>query len=453
MYQFNYIYVDDDLEMILENIAEKINLNKKINKKIDNRIVFYDYWGLETRGLTSQYIKALIDLGFKILYVTPCTNVFEKNSFLMKLNKENKLEILFINESRNLFTQEIRKAVETITEFSPVYSFIHTTPYDVIGVVIFLKLKGVVTRYLINLTDHAFWIGKSCADYFIEFRSYGYNISNKYRNIDKDKLIILPYYPYDVNAKFEGLPLRLEEKKYVLSGGALYKIYGSNIYTNLVNYILEKYADMYVVFIGYGDVKPLKYRIKKEYWNKRFFFLNERKDFNEIIKRCYFYLGTYPVSGGLMTQYAIKNKKIVLSYNDKNLPCNDLEGFFIDDTKEKNKITFCNYNELLAAIDEIIKDPCLLKKREKKVDYSIISENEFKEELKACIKTNNTKFSYMKKNINVNIGAFSSLYLELENKYLKNYYLTFFSKETSMFMKFPFYYLKGLYKNITKKIR
>lgn len=40
-----------------------------------------------------------------------------------------------------------------------------------------------VRKYLINLTDHAFWLGTSCTDYLVEFRNYGINVSRSKRGL------------------------------------------------------------------------------------------------------------------------------------------------------------------------------------------------------------------------------------------------------------------------------
>lgn len=56
------------------------------------------------------------------------------------------------------------------------------------------------------MTDHAFWLGRFAFDYCIEFRVYGYNISIQKRKIEKEKILMLPYYPVIRKEKYQGLP-------------------------------------------------------------------------------------------------------------------------------------------------------------------------------------------------------------------------------------------------------
>lgn len=71
---------------------------------------------------------------------------------------------------------------------------------------IWIKYKSLVKRYLINPTDHAFWLGKSCLDFSIEFRDYGCNVSNKFRSIENNQIIKQIYYPILISSDFKGLP-------------------------------------------------------------------------------------------------------------------------------------------------------------------------------------------------------------------------------------------------------
>lgn len=63
MYSFNIIYTDDDMENMLSEIGE-------ILLKPNNKVIFYDYLVIDNRGLTQQYITALIELGYEILLIT-----------------------------------------------------------------------------------------------------------------------------------------------------------------------------------------------------------------------------------------------------------------------------------------------------------------------------------------------------------------------------------------------
>ena len=145
----------------------------------------------------------------------------------------------------------------------------------------------------------------------------------------------------------------------IFSGGSLYKIYGSEVFFELVRYILDNHKDTIFLYLGNGDSKPIEKFIRNNKYENRFYYYKERKDINEVFKRCYFYLGTYPVTGALMSQFAVVNKKIPLQYSDKEILCNRIEELFIN--SENIKFTFGNIEEI-EEIDKLICSKNLLKK-------------------------------------------------------------------------------------------
>ena len=98
------------------------------------------------------------------------------------------------------------------------------------------------SRFLINLTDHAFWLGTCCIDYCLEFRDYGYTISLQKRKINSEKLLYQPYYPIADSSEYLDLPFSLINNKIILTGGAFYKMYGEDdIFFNILQNLLSTY--------------------------------------------------------------------------------------------------------------------------------------------------------------------------------------------------------------------
>lgn len=73
LYESNQYYVDNDLENAL------LNIQKQLQKKCDfeeikdvntKTVLFYDGFGLDSRGLAYIYLKALVNLGYKVIYMT-----------------------------------------------------------------------------------------------------------------------------------------------------------------------------------------------------------------------------------------------------------------------------------------------------------------------------------------------------------------------------------------------
>jgi len=421
MYNFNVKYTDAGIENLIVKISRKIFNNEKnvFNAEYeDKKIIFYDYFALDNRGLTQQYLRGLMDLNYEILYITYHLNDKNKSTNIInELNEYGKSRIYYI-KNKNYIKASI-ELYYAIKDFKSNKALIHTSPFDMIGLTTFAFLENKINRFLINITDHAFWLGKSSADYFIEFRSYGFNISVKYRGIDKEKLLILPYYPIqDHKIKFQGFPFDSKNKKIIFSGGSLYKIYGSNFFFNTIKHLLDRHNNVVFLYAGNGDSKPLNNFIKTNGYHNRLFHITERKDITQIFKKCYFYLGTYPISGGLMAQYAVANGKVPICYANKEPSINFIEKLFVN--TNETKFTYTDIKSYYGEIDKLISNPEYLRSRELQLNGLLISEDEFSNELSSCITEGKTKFTPDK--VDIDSAEANQTYLDLANNYPTRYY-------------------------------
>ncbi len=122
-------------------------------------------------------------------------------------------------------------------------AFLYITPYDVASIMAFISWAGIVERYQINLTDHAFWLGARTFDYSLEFRDYGGYISKNYRGIDGEKIFVQPYYPkINDDTEFQGFPFEKNDNDFVIfSGGSIYKTIDKDMtYYKMVDRILSE---------------------------------------------------------------------------------------------------------------------------------------------------------------------------------------------------------------------
>ncbi|GHV44585.1 hypothetical protein AGMMS49546_28790 [Spirochaetia bacterium] len=442
MYNFNIFYYDWDFETLLGEISKKIKMNKSNSmfSRMKNRVVFYDYFSNDNIVLTQQYLQGLMDNNYEILYVT-LQEKSDKMAFIMeKLNKYG--ADIYFAKGKNKYTL-CKEIIEKILEYGASKILYQTVPWDSVGPVVlsFFDNSGI-DRFLINLNDHAFWLGCKCADYILEFRSYGVNISIDNRNIDIDKLIVLPYYPTKrKEISFNGFPFDSDKKKIIVSGGALYKIYGSDIFFSIVKYILDKYQDTIFYYLGDGDTKPLQQFINSNNYSQRIFYERPRNDINEIIKRCYFYLGTYPICGGLMTQIAVVNGKIPVAFTEKQYPMNIIDELLINN--EWQGFTFYSLEDLFKEIDELMTNENYYNNRTNDLKNKIISVYEFSEVLYSAIENRKTNFNY--KRYNIDIENFSELYFKQENNYLHNYLnFFFFTRNPLLPIIYPQYFVKKL---------
>lgn len=409
LYNYNITYKDDRLEKLLCQLSSEITVPSFI--KDNRRITFLDSFAMDNRGLSLIYVRALIKLGYDIQYITYCSKDDKMPRIRKELTKNSNNEIVYLKEMELETSQKI---VNSISRFGAKKILMHITPWDTCCLVALYALENQVERYMINITDHAFWLGKDCLDYSIEFRNYGYSISKRERNIPENKLLILPYYPAKTEKAFQGFPFETENKKIIFSGGSLYKTSGSPIFWDTIRYILDNYEDTIFLYAGNGNTNEMEEFIKDNRFEKRFFLIRERLDLDEIMKRCYFYLSTYPICGGLMAQYAVANGKIPVTYADGNDLSNEVDGLFINTNGKK--LSFNDWKDMLQEIDKMLLDEEYLKKRETQWMKYLPTEKEFTEQLHLLLENHQTR--YEKKMLDIDIYKFSDFYFKSrENTY------------------------------------
>ncbi len=386
-YSINCKLTDDRLEEITKEISLKYLGHTTIETSHKDKIIFYDNFGLANRGLANIYVKALEKMGYKIVWIlyayAPDVNEIQE----MYKEKEN-ISFRIIPQKPILERMKILRDI--IKEVSPQNLFVYTQPNDADGVGTISTIEGKISRYLIDLTDHAFWLGKCAVDWVIGFRNYGYNVAVQYRKISSDKIIILPYYPDSRSEKpFNGMPFDTEQYEFVFSGGSPYKIEGDTAYKEIVEYLLKKYTFIRFVYACYGTNQTLE-ELKEEFPD-RFFKIDERNDLDEVLKHAKFYLSTYPIGGGLMIQYALQNECITLSLCDEDCVISDPKSFML--YPEKVNFVYYNKADLLAEIDHLMCDEKHYVNSKSNIKQQVISEDDFITQLGYILNKKKTRFS------------------------------------------------------------
>lgn len=407
LYETNLYYVDQDLENNLKMISK--NFYKQECKCCDsNSILFYDGFGLDNRGLAQIYLKALCKIR-KVYYIT-YSDRRESIPNILKILQANDGEALFIKRKMACPIKSIHQLQQMVERIRPKDFFFYSTPDDVVGTTILYAYEGKLTRYQINLTDHAFWLGAQCIDKCIEFRSYGANISSEYRHIARNKIALVPFYPIiDYDRKFDGYPFEIRNnQKVIFSGGALYKTFGKgNKYYQIVDYILKNYEDTIFWYAGFGNCVEMN-KIAVKYPN-RVYVTSERSDLYEVLKHCYFYLSTYPLCGGLMFQYSVKAGKVPITLRDSEVT----DGFLID--QDNLGIQFDSMDDLNREIDHMMNDECYTHEKGEKLKSSVISEKDFNDEIEKLLNDQVSKYeiSY----VHIDSSEFQQTYMDnLTNK-------------------------------------
>lgn len=407
-YEWNQFYTNDFLEDKVSQLAQlvvpKIEVNEHSNEI--KTILFYDGFGLDSRGLALIYLKALAQMDCRVIYLTNSRSM-GKQPLIQNIIVESSIIREYFNA-----TDSYRKKTETIKnicmKYNPGVAFLYTTPWDVSGISVFQQMVGV-KRFQINLTDHTFWLGRNAFDYCIEFREYGKYISESYRGIASNKLKKLPYYSYvDENIPLKEVPFDMDKYKIICSGGALYKTLDDNkTFYKIIDTILKKYNDVLFLYIGNGDDTQLQ--LLKQQYDERVQYLRERDDFFQIMKRSYLFINTYPVSGALMTQYAAMAGLLPVTL------LHDDESQLILNNHKELGIEFNSVDELCEEIDRLLVDKEYIKCKKKLLINSVISEEQFNNEIKKLINDGDTSFNF-ESNSKFIVSKFQEIYETAFNK-------------------------------------
>lgn len=370
LYTTNIYYVDDDLEYYLKKVSDVLIAQKYEKKDTTDTLLFFDGFGLNDRGLAQIYLKALCSIKH-VVYVTfkDCVSSIPDIINILDLSKS---KIATIDKRDGNYIRQIEQLNQIVLKEKPQSFFFYSEPDDVIATVIMNAYKGILNRYQINLTDHAFWLGARCIDYCIEFRDYGASVSKYYRGIEENKIVKLPFYPLlHEERQFQGYPFSVnDDSKVIFSGGALYKtLGGDNKYYKIVDHLLENNNDVIFWYAGHGDDRELKKIISK--YPERVYHTNERSDLYQVLKHCVFYLSTYPICGGLMYQYAAKAGKVPLTLKYDEIT----DGFLLN--QESSNIEFDTLEQLLSEADELLRNEKYRERRALEMRNLVISEHEF----------------------------------------------------------------------------
>lgn len=430
-------FTDEELEKIVRKIAEKCPGSKY--EAESNTVLFYDEPGFDLRALGIVYLKGLAMAGFRVVFITRSESK-DKQPILHKALQD--YDIIYEYYPMNAsYSSQVRNLSSLILKYKPFAVLAHSSAFDPVWPTVFSAFSGCFERYVVNLTDHGFWLGKDSIDYVLEFRDFGASISLDHRKLPLSKLIKLPYYPYiDKAIEFQGLPFD-ENSRFIFTGGSLYKTLSEDHkYYRMVGTLLEEFPDLKYLYAGYGDDTDL--RAMSDQFPGRVFHIKERTDLYQIMKRCTFYMNSYPVVGGLMTQYAAASGKLPLTLNHAGRA----NGMLIDD--ERAGVFFTDSEKLMNEARRLLSDEAYLAQRSQEIEQEVLTPEQFSQELRSALTQHTT--SYQITHLSLNVESLHKEHAYMFNE--SNLYLAITQKRHKKLVRyFPLLFIKKAMNKIRKK--
>lgn len=403
-YEYNQIYTDIGIEDELLVIKESI-LKKSVYKTDKKCVFFYDGFGMDLRGLAVIYARALNECGYHIVYACP-SNARGRIPHIIAEFDLDKTNIIYIEDNQS-HMDKIKQINSIFMQYRPNVAFFYTYPSDVEGAIAFSN-NLLTTRFQLDLTDHAYWIGLNAFDYTINGRDMGASIAHFGRGIPQNKIIKLDCTLYINKDKCnDTLPFDINTEKYIFTGGSLYKTLGDKnlYYYHTIDYILKNFIDIKFLYAGSGDSKEINKLIDK--YPKRVYLIDERPDFYELIRNCVLYLNSYPMFGGLMMRYAALAGKIPITLKHNN----DADGILIN--QENLGIEFDNYDCFIDEIYKLLSNDEYRREKERGLIGAVMTETDFVRNLKLLIEEHKTEYTFGE------IKRFDTT--EFRNEYKKRY--------------------------------
>lgn len=447
-YLFNWIYADEELEEQLKTLSYRMIRSTPLDPR-KGRIVLYDSFATDNRGLTQQYIRALKAQNSEFLFIFENENPKTSQAIRAELEQYGKCEIHSMDSTLSL-VEWVSTLYERIHSYQPEKLLMHLSPWAAEAIIAFHALAPI-TKYQINLTDHAFWLGVKCLDYSLEFRDYGCTVSIAKRGLAESQLLINPYYPIIARVPFKGLPAETESRVVIFSGASFYKVYGRNdAFLYLVKRMLDENPEAVIIFAGNGEGRKIHNFIRDQGLERRFILIGNRSDINEVFARCDIYLGTYPIAGGLMSQFAAANAKPIVAFTTPDIPCNFVEGIVCH--KKRVDITSTDENLFLTEVRKLVTDKTYRQQKGRLLREALIAPDDFNANFNSIMTARQSAYEWDFEEINYQ--AFTDLYLEVENNYqdpFKRLFLKTF--KVRVLFAFPLLALKSLPKVLFRQFK
>ncbi len=318
-------WCDDELENLLLQIGMKIrddNSSKK-NTGGSKKITFIGSNIMVKKGLCAGHCGVLKQwaelLGYdsqkQSLYITHC---HPYNTSRLKIESLAGVPAYNLSEHES-YLKRIHDLINHINDDAPDDIFLFIDPNDVIAITALNALQNKPRIFFFNHADHLFWLGKSAANYFIEFRGKGAEYSKKYRNINES--YIIPLTASIKPKKSSLIEWKIKKNATIsISIGRFNKVMADNgIYFRTIRELLERFPNHYHIFV----TDPPSFDFIKEYLGdnedikERFIITGPYSDLSPFYGMADFLIDTFPESGSMVQIEAMSCKLPVVAYFNK----------------------------------------------------------------------------------------------------------------------------------------
>ena len=179
----------------------------------------------------------------------------------------------------------------------------------------------------------------------------------------------------------------------------------------MVIFILNVSPRVYILVAGFKPDKRFDDKIVKIKGRERVLQIGVRMDIDEVFENIDIYLGTYPMTGGLMTQYAAKHAKPVIAYHDEGDVMNAIEE--VVNYYQQEFHSFTAIDAMAAYAEKLIGDEDFRLSQGKLLQEGIMNEERFNQEFYKIITSHQSSFIWQKDQIDYE--SFFERYLDLEN--------------------------------------
>lgn len=392
--EFNWEYTDNELEQLLQQLAEKWIPQTTINNSqtpIDKRVVVLDDW-CTSYVLVLQYIDALVAAGKEILYITSRDiNATRHKNIISRISQYPKLTYQVVPNTSMPISKWVSEVYKQVIDYQPSKVIAHISSCSWFLPVI-ARLPQNIHTYRSNLDDQCFWLGRSVIDYSLEFRPFGVAVSRERRKLKPEQQLYVPFYPVVDGNPFEGFPKVPEESIILFSGGDFYKTLDPDYtFWNLVKRVLQDNPKAVLLFATKNGLRTqqdfLERFVKENHLEKQFIFIGFRPDINEVFAHADIFLGTCPVCGSLTSQLAAFNHAAILQYYLPNTYDDETEQA-LNYNNPGLQLSFTDEEAFLAEAKRLINDAEYRKKQGELAYQSTIKPEQFNQVFMDAITTN-----------------------------------------------------------------